>query len=51
MKLNAERVDIQIRGKQIVKGFTLEVPEEEIAHAEKFTDQIQHQTVHAVTRF
>ena len=27
MKLNAERVDIQIRGKQIVKGFTLEVPE------------------------
>ena len=27
MKLNAEKVDIQIRGKQIVKGFTLEVPE------------------------
>ena len=27
MKLNAERVDIQIRGKQIVKGFTLEVSE------------------------
>lgn len=27
MKLNAERVDVQIRGKQIVKGFTLEVPE------------------------
>ena len=27
------------------------VPEEEIAHAEKFTDQIQHQTVHAVPGF
>lgn len=27
MKLRAEKVDVQIRGKQIVKGFTLEVPE------------------------
>ena len=27
MKLNAEKVDVQIRGKQIVKGFTLEVAE------------------------
>lgn len=27
MKLTAEKVDIQIRGKHIVKGFTLEVPE------------------------
>ena len=27
------------------------VPEEEMTHAEKFTDQIQHQTVHAVPRF
>lgn len=27
MKLHAEKVDVQIRGKHIVKGFTLEVPE------------------------
>ena len=35
------RIDVCMKG----------VPEGEIAHAEKFTDQIQHQTVHAVTRF
>lgn len=27
MKLNAEKVEVQIHGKEIVKGFTLEVPE------------------------